>query len=1225
MTRQHGTVSRQGRLWALFSILLVGAGASGGLQFAEGAVPEARFVVTPSATSMAATTAADTTTADTTTAMDTLRTRADTVRARVLGRIQAAPAPGGRLPWLVSDADSLEDREATAATRADRPEPDPDSRAAPFMAPTRTGAEPPARTALPAGADSIMEALARLPGYRVASFEGVRMEFSEETRVLLLLGEPAPEPVPAPEPAAGLALVPGDSVPTVDPPLIRLPDSVLVTDTAVVIQDSLVVRDPTAEAAEAAEAGARGDERAAAATGRPARFSGDGVRLEADSSIVYDDATGIVRTRGSTLFTPDRGDPVRSRSLVYDVRAARGTALGAQTRYSEGMGQWFVEADMDSVEDGLIYGSRARFTSDDRPQPNSHFEASELKVVANDILVARSVRLHFQEVPVLWLPFIAQPLQSGRSSGLLTPQFSVNDIVRTSGAYQRRLSNVGMYWAISDYADATLAGDWWSGQYTAMTGSLRYRWARQFLGGEFAGRHFWRETGQRDLAISTRNNWEPTERARASMSANYVSNTGLVRQNSLDPRELTASINSQGGIQQRFDWGSASVEARRQQYMTDDRVEMTLPSATLSVSTFTLFPAGSSNPRWYNNVTVGASSSFGRDVRQPGTPRVGEPFRFTQLDQVRTQGSLRSNVNLANLSMSGNANYRQNAFSGVPDIFARPPEFLEGLLPPGLDGEVPLDPLTRPRLDYADAEVSWSASLSYQQRIIGTTSISPSLTLSGQFLRSDSIAAAQSFVESPARIAFGVSTQAELYGFFPGFGEFDAVRHKVTPSVSFSYAPEVDPTELQVQVFGARALGPQKVMTLGFNQTFEARRSQPARGEAPSAAGRPGEPGLPGGLPARDQDPDAAADPDAVRVAEPESEPGAQAQAQDLDPVLDDQEPETRDPSGVQPDTEDRPTSPGSPERRASPLDTAAEGFSRPPASQVITLLGLSTSAVTYDLVRADSTGFWLDGFTTTELRNTVRSDYLRGLNLSFSHLLFDDPRGGVGGVGAGEGDGGRRFSPHLAQVSLGFSLNNNSAVVQSIGRLLGISSGESRDARPAPRGFDDPTQRGGEMDEGYDDAFASDGFDADRVLPGLSGRSGRRGAGMGMAQGGWSANLNYSLRRPRESIGGVRAQMLNGTISFRPTELLSVNWATAYDFEAASFTDHTIRVTRDMYDWEASFGFRQAVNGNWTFQFEVSLKANRDLRFDYEQRNLDGGSSAGGFPGQGGLPGGFF
>ena len=80
----------------------------------------------------------------------------------------------------------------------------------------------------------------------------------------------------------------------------------------------------------------------------------------------------------------------------------------------------------------------------------------------------------------------AQSLGSGRASGLLTPSFSVNEIVRTSGGYRRRISNVGFYWAMSQYSDMLASMDWFSDSFFSLTGAFRYRFARQFLD---SGRH----------------------------------------------------------------------------------------------------------------------------------------------------------------------------------------------------------------------------------------------------------------------------------------------------------------------------------------------------------------------------------------------------------------------------------------------------------------------------------------------------------------------------------------------------------------------------------------------------------------------------------------------------------------------------------------------------------------------------------------------------------------
>ena len=115
---------------------------------------------------------------------------------------------------------------------------------------------------------------------------------------------------------------------------------------------------------------------------------------------------------------------------------------------------------------------------------------------------------------------------------------------------------------------------------------------------------------------------------------------------------------------------------------------------------------------------------------------------------------------------------------------------------------------------------------------------------------------------------------------------------------------------------------------------------------------------------------------------------------------------------------------------------------------------------------------------------------------------------------------------------------------------------------------------------------------------------------GGGGAAGGWRANLSYSLQRPRSETMPAN-QMLQGTLSFNPTENWEVSWRTSYDVANQSFNDHYLRLTRDLHRWEAYFDFRQTATGNWSFRFEVSLTDNRDLHFDYQQRSIQDASGA--------------
>jgi hypothetical protein len=129
-------------------------------------------------------------------------------------------------------------------------------------------------------------------------------------------------------------------------------------------------------------------------------------------------------------------------------------------------------------------------------------------------------------------------------------------------------------------------------------------------------------------------------------------------------------------------------------------------------------------------------------------------------------------------------------------------------------------------------------------------------------------------------------------------------------------------------------------------------------------------------------------------------------------------------------------------------------------------------------------------------------------------------------------------------------------------------------------------------------------------MIPGR-GRAGTDPAGPVRARdsevGQWSANVSYALQRPRANPEAL-SQMLSGTVRLRPTENWDLSWRTSYDLEANAFNDHIIRLTRDLHRWQAHFDFLQTATGNWSFRFEVSLTDNRDLKFDYSQRNLDVG-----------------
>jgi len=878
--------------------------------------------------------------------------------------------------------------------------------------------------------------------------------------------------------------------------------------------------------------------------GSPAKLDRQRESITAADTITMADS--LVWTAGETVTERPGEEPVRSSNIIYDLRQGRGSAFMAQTRLREGA-TWVMSGDLPSILPDTVYGHDINFTSCEEEVPHYHFAARELKAIGGSWLVARNVTLNFADVPVLWLPFIFQSTETGRRSGILAPRFGVNDIVRTSRGHARRLSNVGFFWAINDYSDATVALDWWSDNFTSVTGGFRYRITQKFLDGRANVRRYWRVDGGRELSFDTGHSWQVDERTAVRASARYASSSQFVRENSFDPREITQSINSEGGVNRRFDWGTLSLSANRRQFLSDDRVEMTLPTASLSLRTMTLFRAPSSRAKFFNNITWSGSARYSKST----TDRAAQPdstFSESLADASSTTASVSSSFNVGAFSWNQNLSFSGASVMDLPALVAFPGDTL-GPLPTGF-------------VDKSRADVTWSMGWNYQQRLIGATTLTPDLTLSGSMKRSDDIPEASNFVAGPRRVSFGARLKSDVYGYYRGFAGFEAIRHKISPSFTYSYAPEIVPSLIQETVFGAREAKARNVISFGINQTFEAKR--PDDGEA-------------------------------------EAEPGEELEEINLldDPFASDSLQEARaDSLAAQADAlaqrrQEREAE-GGPERR--------------PASRILNLLSIRTSVVTYDFVRASDEDDFLEGFTTTRLQNQIGSDFLRGMTVSVEHDLFE------------QGEGGKRsFVPLLSQLNLTFALSNTSGLLLALGRLFdggddeegegaGTPTGE-RTAQPAvsasgdtiPTMGDDPD----DLDPLLDDLADLDVTDESAVIPGSGASAGQGRARSRGAAGSWSANFNYSMRRNRDP-SLPASQLVQVGLRLRPTERWSLTWGTSYDLDVQSFTDHRIRLTREIHDWEANFDFLQTATGNWSFRFQVSLIANRDLKFDYKQRSRD-------------------
>ena len=78
--------------------------------------------------------------------------------------------------------------------------------------------------------------------------------------------------------------------------------------------------------------------------------------------------------------------------------------------------------------------------------------------------------------------------------------------------------------------------------------------------------------------------------------------------------------------------------------------------------------------------------------------------------------------------------------------------------------------------------------------------------------------------------------------------------------------------------------------------------------------------------------------------------------------------------------------------------------------------------------------------------------------------------------------------------------------------------------------------------------------------------------------------------------------------MSFHLTEKWGASWSTTYDFVTRDFASHIVSLQREMHDWDAVFAFTRSPNGNFAFNFFIQLKAQPDIKFDYNRNTLPRG-----------------
>lgn len=474
------------------------------------------------------------------------------------------------------------------------------------------------------------------------------------------------------------------------------------------------------------------------------------------------DSTG--KKIGKPVFT-DGPDAYVTDNIVYNFKTERALIKGVVT---EQQGGFMHGEDVKKNSEDELFIRGAEYTTCNLEDPHFSIRSTKLKVIPNNKVVSGPFNMRFRDVPTpLFFPFGMFPQPKEKSSGIIVP---------TYGEERRRgffLRNGGYYFAISDYVDLRLTGDIYSKGGNGITANSNY-YKRYAFRGTFNFSYNKSVSDDVENPLETNDYWvrwnhTPESKGNSSISASVSAGTSSYNNNNnLVSQDFTRSINSQfaSNISYRKIFAGTpfnmSSNLRHSQNIQTGIVNLTLPDITVNMNR--IYP--------FKNVVNSSKSpiakfSFSHNFAAKNeltNDRVRDPFSFNVLNRSAKSDSVIA-FNEGNLS----------------EIFRRSQLGGKHAIPISTSMNVLKYFTLNPTFNYQ--ELWYTKELRYEY-IEAENGVRVD-TVDG-FSRAGSWST-------------GASLNTRVYGtaFFNG-GKIQAIRHVMTPSVSFSYSPDFSDTKYGV-------------------------------------------------------------------------------------------------------------------------------------------------------------------------------------------------------------------------------------------------------------------------------------------------------------------------------------------------------------------------------------------------------------------------------------------
>ena len=354
-------------------------------------------------------------------------------------------------------------------------------------------------------------------------------------------------------------------------------------------------------------------------------LTADVITMNMDSSTVY--ATGVVDTAGVMQGKPvfkDGSTPYESQIMRYNFKTKKGFINNVVTQQGEG---YVTSNDAKKDANDILYMQNGRYTTcDNHEHPHFYLALTKAKVRPKKNVVFGPAYMVIEDVPLpLAIPFGFFPFSSKYSSGFIMPTYG-DEMNR--GFYLR---DGGYYFAISDMMDLALWGEIFTKGSWGVSAQSNYNKRYKFSGNvNFS--YLVTKTGDKNMPDYSESKdfkiaWTHRQDAKANPNSTFSASvnfaTSSYERSNLDSYydpNLYAQNTKTSSVSYSRTFADAGVTVSGTfniaQTMRDSSISVTLPSLNISMSKKFPFRRKKrvGKERWYEKISIGYTGQLDNSI-----------------------------------------------------------------------------------------------------------------------------------------------------------------------------------------------------------------------------------------------------------------------------------------------------------------------------------------------------------------------------------------------------------------------------------------------------------------------------------------------------------------------------------------------------------------------------------------------------------------------------------